>query len=240
MYQIAVCDDDENELAKTQSILSVYQAEHPEYKLIVKGFTSVNELLFNVAEGKGFDLILLDIYMPEKNGIEGARALRENGFDGDIVFLTTSREHAIDAFDVEAVQYLLKPVDQDKLFAVLDKLLGKIEESARRYITIKSEGVVRRIPICNIVYSESQNQYQWVHHINQEIIRVRIPLKELYEMVKDYSDFVRVGSTYIVNLSYVDSLNAKTINLTTGKEIWIPRGSYATLKEQYFKFYRER
>ena len=92
MYLIAVCDDDEIELNKTGSYLSGWQEEHPELQLQIDRFTSAEELLYMLKEEAYYpDLLLLDIYMPEKSGIELARELREMGNEGKIILLTTSK-----------------------------------------------------------------------------------------------------------------------------------------------------
>lgn len=199
---------------------------------------SIHALYEQIKAGSHFDLLVLDIYMPDKTGIEAARELRKGGYECPIIFLTTSREHAVDAFEVDAAQYLIKPVDQTRFFTVLNKVVERIAGDRRGYLALRAGGEVRRIAIRSIVYIESQNQYQQLNLANSEGLQVRMTLAELYDAVCEFPDLVRVGSSYIVNLGYVDSLNAKVMKLTTGKEIWLPRGSYSSLKERYFAFYR--
>lgn len=237
MYQIAICDDQPNELEKTQTLLAAYRQMHPECRFAVRSYSSMETLLFELENMNPFDLLLLDICMPGKNGIEGAREMRQNGYEGPIVFLTASREYAADVYDLNALQYLLKPVDESRFFGVLEKVFGVVREERRRYLALRADREVRRIALRNIRYCESQNQYQIVYLAFGEKLRVRMTQAELYNAVCEHPDFVRVGSTYIVNLGYVDSLNAKEIKLSTGEVVWLPRGSYHLLKRKYFDFY---
>lgn len=240
IYQIAICDDDSLELEKTEKMLCEYSQANSNCEIIINKYTSADELLQEISKGAIFDLLLMDVYMPGKNGIDSMRELREKGYKGEIIFITSSPEHAIEAYEVNAVQYILKPINSERLYAALEKALIIVENSRCKYITLKSEGVLYKIQTDHIVFIESQNQYQNVHLMDEKSLRIRSTLSELYTMLANQSAFVRVGSTYIVNLIHVDSLSSKALNLCNGKSIWLPRGSYATLKDQYFNFYTEK
>lgn len=241
MCYIAICDDEQTELYKANALLSRYRETHLGCDFTVESFSSTHALYDKIRTGVIFDLLLLDIYMPDKTGIEVARELRKRGFEGQIIFLTTSKEHAAEAFDVDASQYLIKPVEQERFFTVLYKVLGRLSGEHKGYLALRADGEVRRLPVRSIIYSESQNQYQLLYCTDNEKIRVRMTVTKLYEALRINTGFVRVGSTYIVNLGYVDSLNAKVMKLAAGKEIGkeirLPRGSYSVLKKQYFAYY---
>lgn len=131
MYLIALCDDETEELNKTEQMLNSYKREHPEINFKTEHFGSADELLHMVRnENYVPDLMLMDIYMPEKPGIEAAKELRDMGNGSRIVFLTTSREHALEAFGVNAAQYLVKPVTEEILFPILDRISGKWRKTA--------------------------------------------------------------------------------------------------------------
>lgn len=240
MYQIALCDDDPAELNKTKALLEAYQAAHLGCAVSVREFPSVVKLKAEIEAQAAFDLLLLDIYMPEQSGIDAARDLRANGFDGEIIFLTTSREHGVDAYEVNAMQYLVKPIDRTRFFTVLEKILDKMDEERRRFLALQTDKGLRRLALRDIVSCETQNHNIRVTLVTGEVLFMRMTLTELLDSLKDFPDFVRVGSIYIVNMGFVNGLTAKSMLLTTGQTIWLPRGSYAALKEQYFKFYRER
>lgn len=238
MVLIALCDDETAELDKTEQILCDYEKKHPEMDLAIKCFQDADELLYMVKEKKYMpDLFILDIYMPERTGIEVAKELRDMGNEGRIIFLTTSKEHALQAFGVDAAQYLLKPVSRDMLFPLLDRFLKEISEEQRKYLLLRIQGRIQRVALGDIIYCEAQGKIQCLYLADGRKCMLRITMSEVCEMLSHYEEFVRIGIAYIVNLEYVDGLNAQDICLNTGKKIHLPRGAYKMLKEQYFKYY---
>lgn len=240
MYLIALCDDDEADLDKTEQMLRAYENSHPETAFVLERFLRADHLLRRIRkEEYAPDVILMDIYMPKKLGIEAACELRAMGNRGRIIFLTTSREHALEAFGVEASQYLVKPVSSEQLFRVLDTFLAEEEEARRKYLLLRIEGRIQRIAINDIEYCEAQGKTQFLHLADGRKCLLRITMAKIYEKLSMYQEFVRVGIAYVVNLGHIDSLNAQNIRFGTGKKIYLPRGSYKTLKEQYFRYYFE-
>lgn len=240
MYLIALCDDEKAELNKTEQMLNNYGKKHPGTEFMIERFENADKLLDVIREKEYTpDFILMDIYMPEKMGIEAARELRDMGNRSRIIFLTTSKEHALEAFGVDAVQYLVKPVSEQMLFSMLDKCLEAVENERRKYLLLRIDGRIQRILLNDIVYCEAQKKIQYMHLIDGTRRQLRITMTEIYEMLSSYREFVRIGVAYIVNLEHIDSLNAQDVSLNTGKKIYLPRGAYKLLKEQYFQYYCE-
>ncbi len=238
VYLIALCDDETEELNKTEQMLYDYKKKHPGMDFRAERFKSAYELLCKVREGNYIpDLLLMDIYMPEKPGIEAARELRDMGNGSRIVFLTTSREHALEAFGVNAAQYLVKPVTEEMLFPILDGVFREAEEDRKKYLVLRIEGRMQRVALHDIVYCEAQRKNQCLHLADDSQHLLRMTLTEIYDMLAGYQEFVRVGVAYVMNLEYIDNLNAQEICLNSGKKIHLPRGAYKTLKEQYFGYY---
>lgn len=240
MYQIALCDDETTELNKTEQMLISYEKKNPEMKLIIRRFESADELLDTVREKNYMpDLILMDIYMPGMIGIEAAKELQEMGNKGRIIFLTTSKEHALAAFGVKASQYLVKPVSKEVLFPILDSFLEEIEEERRKYLLLRIEGRIQRIPVNELVYCEAQGKSQYLHLSDGTQYNLRRTMAEIYEMLAGYREFVRVGVAYILNLDHIESLSTQEVQMDNGKKVFLPRGSYHPLRERYFDYYCE-
>lgn len=240
MYLVAICDDESAELDKTERMLKDYGRKFPQTDFLIERFNSADELIYAVSE-KDYtpDMILMDIYMPEKMGIEAAKELREMGNKSRVIFLTSSKEHTLDAFGVDASQYLVKPVSEKMLFPVIDKLLADIGEMRRRYLLLRIEGRIQRIAVDDIAYCEAQGKIQRLYLTNGMQCVLRITITEIYGMLSRYENFVRVGIAYVVNLDHVDSLNAQELQMDNGKKIYLPRGSYQPLREKYFGYYCE-
>ncbi len=244
MYQIALCDDELAELEKTEKKLGDYEKIHPGVDFIIRRFENAEELLHLVREEMYIpDLIFMDIYMPDEQrnlyplGMKKAMELRNMNYGGKIVFLSTSKEYALEAFDVDAVQYLVKPISEEKLYLVLDGLLKDIDEERKKYILLKVDGSLVRVLLSDIVYCEAQGKTQWMYLINGTRYLLHMTMVEIYELLSRYQEFVRIGVAFIVNLGYIGSLNAKEIYMDNGMKIYLPRGTYKGLREQYFNYY---
>lgn len=238
MYLIALCDDETEQLHKTEQMLKEYQDSRPEADFQVTCFENADTLLNRIAEKDYLpDLILLDIYMPDKLGIEAARELRRMGSQCRIVFLTTSREHALDAFEVEAAQYLLKPLDTEKLFSLLDRLLKEMQEERKRYVLLRIEGAVQRVAVDDIIYCEAQGKFQYMHFADGSQCILRVTMAKLVEMLEPYTEFMRVGVAYLVNMEHIECVSKQEICMDNGKKIYPPRNAYQAVREKYFAYY---
>ncbi len=240
LYLVAVCDDEMAELNKTERYLTQWREGQPDHTFQIERFTSAEELLGMVMEnGYEPDLLLMDIYMPGRTGIEAAKALRSLGSSCKIIFLTSSREHALEAFGVDATQYLVKPIEKEELFTVLDRLFMELKEKKKNYLLFRIDGRISRIAPETIVYAEAQGKSQRLHLADGTYAQLRMTMTEIYGMLSDRPEFVKVGVSYIINLEHVDSLNAQEICLDIGRIIYLPRGTYQPLRERYFSFYCE-
>ena len=237
MYDIALCDDKIEELDKAEGMLKIYQ-QHSECIFFIRRFQKAEELIKLVREKEYIpDLIIMDIFMPGKLGVDAAKELREMEIGCQIIFLTISKEFALEAFQVDAMQYLLKPVVQEELFQVLDKVWKKVEEERKKYLVIRSGSNLCRIPMQDIVYVEAQKKYQYLYLTNGTQHMLRLTMAKIYEMLSEYEEFVKAGVSYIINLMHVESISAQTVQLDNKKQIYLPRGAYPALKEQYFHYY---
>ncbi|MDE6251803.1 MAG: LytTR family DNA-binding domain-containing protein [Lachnospiraceae bacterium] len=240
MYLIALCDDETEELNKIEQMLCNYKKRHPEIDFVVDCFENPDKLLDMVSEENYVpDLIFMDIYMPERMGIEVARELRDIGNISGIVFVTTSKEHALEAFGVNAVQYLVKPLLEKDLFPMLDRFFYNVKEERKKYLLLRIEGRIQRVGLSNIVYFEAHGKTQCLYLADGTQYQQYVTMTKIYEMLADYQEFVRVGAAYIVNLEHVDSMNARELQFDNGNKIYLPRGSYQTLRERYFDYYCE-
>ena len=237
MISVAICDDELQELERAHAFLSGYLQEHPQYEITIYSFSASLELLSYVAQHGGFDILLLDIYMTGILGTDVARELRHLGDDCEIIFLTTSREHAIDAFEVDAAQYLVKPYEKSQIFAAFDKVIKRKNVEQRELITLKtSEGIARIFPR-NVVFTETgRNNYQIIHTIQGKKLEVRMTASELFEMLSQNKFFVRCGASINLNLKFIRQISKEAIIFDTGEHLAYPYRSYQKLKDAFLRF----
>lgn len=237
MIKIGVCDDDPLECARARGLLLRYTQEHAQYEAAIVTFSSSLELLSHVDKEGGFDLLFLDVYMDGMIGTDAARELRKLGDMGEIIFLTSSREHALDAFEVDAAQYLIKPYSEGAFISAIDKVFHRLNEEKRHMITLKTKGGIVRLFSRNVVFTEtSRNNYQIIHTIQGEKLEVRMTTGELFEMLSHNKVFVKCGASISLNLKYVRQIKKSLVILDSGEQLTYPYRSYPMLKEKFLQY----
>lgn len=236
MLRIAICDDMPQELERAGSLLKKYAREHIRDEIKIQAFSSPLELLTHAAEKGGFDVLLLDIYMPGIMGTEAARELRAMGDPCQIIFLTTSRDHAVDAFSLDAAHYLMKPYSDKEFSASLDKVMDILAMKNEAYVTLKSTDGIRRIDLGRLVYSETDSHVQKIYLTDGSVIRVRKTSTELFELFEAEPRFYKCGSTYIINMDYIVELTSRNVVFSTGTKIPMLNRKYGDFKQRYMDY----
>ena len=175
-------------------------------------------------------IAFLDIYMPGVNGIDVAKRIREIDEDMVIVFTTTSLEHGLDAYSVDALQYFVKPVGYSEVEKILKKCVKLFAESLRS-IEVLSDRLTVRIPLKDITYIEVFDHACHIHTPTETIKNYR-SLDEI-ERQLDGSSFLRTHRSYIVNMRYVDDVAANEFILSNGTAVPIRRNDKITVKQAY-------
>lgn len=238
MLRIAVCDDEQSYLQDVERLLDEYGTQRG-IELLASVFHLPFDLAERVEKNADFDLYLLDIYMPGMTGITLAQQIRRVGIQAPIIFLTTSREHALEAFGVGAAGYLIKPFEYGAFFKMLDSVMALYEGQCRRSVLLKTDGEVHSVAVRDILYSEAHKNNQQIYFADGRSIQVRMTVSELFSLFAPSGSFVRCGTTYLLNLAKIGQLNPKSVLMTNGAAILIPRGAYAELKAAYYAFYSE-
>lgn len=236
MLRIAICDDAPQELERANRLLVQYAFEHPQFEIKIHSFSAPLELLSFVSANGGFDVLLLDVYMPGILGTEAARELRNIGDHCQIIFLTSSRDHAVDAFSLNAAHYLVKPYAEDEFFSALEKVMDKLTKKDEVYITIKTTEGISRVSINKLVYSETDNHVQKLYLSDGKAISVRSSSTELIKLLEEEPRFYKCGSTYIINMDYIIELSSKIIAFSNGVKIPMLSRKYTDFKKRYMDY----
>lgn len=237
MLQIAICDDDPQELVRAETLSKQYAGEHNQYELKISTFDAPLELLTAISEKGGFDVLLLDIYMDGMLGTDAARELRNLGDKAEIIFLTTSRHHALTAFEVDAAQYLVKPYLPQDLFAALDKVLHRIAGNENKTFTLKTSAGITKLSTNEVVFTEtSKNNYQTIHVAKGEPLLTRMTSLDLFALLSQDKSFVKCGASFNVNLKYVRYISKDIIQFDTGERLPIPGRIYGKLKDEFLSY----
>lgn len=117
-YRIAICDDLATDRNYLSSLCEIW-GSHNSYHIQISEFTSAENFLFHYAEKKDFDILLLDIEMGAMDGVTMARKLRQDNQTIQIIFITGYADYISDGYEVDALHYLMKPIQEEKFFTVL-------------------------------------------------------------------------------------------------------------------------
>lgn len=230
--RIAICDDDQEQLRGLVSLLEHYQKER-RLALSYQPFLSATELLSTAEEGK-YDLYLLDVLMPGLNGMETAREIRAFDKEAQIVFLTSSPEFAVESYQYQAQNYILKPITPARLFPTLDAVEDGLMRNAEG-LFIKTNHGISRILFHRLAFAEVQNKKVFFHLTNGTVKEIAAPLSDFEEAMLSRREFVRVHRAFVVNLSQVAELAPGEILTLQGNKIPVSRKQYPQIREAYLQ-----
>lgn len=229
--KIAICDDEIEFLDISSSLVEKWAKSH-DIKLTLYRFTNGDDLLLS-HKTECMDLILLDIVMPLLNGIDAAKELRHNNQMVPIIFLTSSKEFAVESYEVKAFHYLMKPIVEEKLFAVLDDFLRTTEKAKENFTAQTALGFCKII-FHDVNYLEAQNKQVNVYLTNGTVIAIRELFSKCEEIFSPDKGFSKCHRSYIVNLNQVAEFTKNQIRLSNDVTVPISRNKYIEFKETYF------
>lgn len=232
IYQIAICDDEHIICNLIEGLVKKW-AEKADIQVKISIFSSAESFLFTYEEDKSFDILLLDIEMPGTNGVDLAQIIREKNKAIQIVFITGYMDYIAQGYDVEALNYLLKPVNEEKLFQVLDKARERIIVRDKVLYLESSEGMVQ-LPLNHILYAQVDRNYITIHSLEGKYMRKQT-LKDLEEELDER--FFRVGRSFIVNLNYVKRTSKAEIELKNGDTIPLARNRYEAINQAIINYF---
>jgi two-component system response regulator LytT len=179
-----------------------------------------------------YQLVFLDIEMPGMDGITTAKKIREMDANVFIVFLTGHVEYALQGYEVSALRYLTKPVQEEKLLEVLRHVDKSLE--SKKQISFRTDGEECLVSLDDLYYIEAQNQYIMIHTSEEEYL-VRSSMSEYEEVLNGYG-FFRVHRGYLVALGKIKKVGKAECVLVNGETIPVSRSSVKPLKEALYRY----
>lgn len=222
MFLIAICEDETYLLEELRKKAEAYlKTRH--YPAEIRTFTSGEDLL---KEQRTFDLILLDLVLPGINGLETAKRLSSKS---RIIFITSYREYAVDAFEVEAVHYLLKPVTDERLYKAMDRALKQFKQEDDRTLALIKSGSTHILPICDILYCEVFDHRVCIH-----TAQGNYEYSGTLDMLERKLDgrFFRCHRSYLINMSHVVGQEKGTALVSNGNRVLISRRKQAEFMQR--------
>lgn len=226
--RIAVCDDEELFRIEFKSVLDKVLV-NSEYDIdTFSGGSSLYEAFLK----NPFDLVFLDIEMPGIDGITLAKRLRAVSENVNIVFLTSHIEYALEGYEVNALRYLVKPVDINKLGEVLKYIQDKKNNS--RQIMVKQEGEDIVIDLSDVIYIESMDKNVRIVTSKKEYI-TRYNISDYEEELKN-NGFFRIHRSYLISLSKVKKIVKNDVVMDGDISLPVSRSNVKALKEALYSY----
>lgn len=227
MIQLAICDDNQIDLAHLNKMISTIQ----NISIKIYEYLDPKECLRDIENGIHFDCFLLDILMNDDNGIDIAHKIRKTHPKTPLFFITATPEFALQGYEVEAMRYYLKPIDEERFIADIFSMMKIVESNKNAHLTINNHNGVTKINLDEIYYIESILRTITIHTKNQSFV-LSGKISDFELRLKD-NDFIRVHKSFLVNLGAIHNIFKDTITMDNGEKILL---SKHRSKETHIRF----
>lgn len=235
--RIAVCDDNESEVSRIGKLITEYQFSREE-PIDCHYYTNSIDFLCELRGGE-YDLILLDVLMPEYSGIQTAQELRKLDRNVRIIFVSASPEFAVESYNVGAYHYLLKPIDADSFFALLDKIGAELSAQVEQGFILKSRDSVVRIAFSQLAYVEVINKTLFFHLADGTVHETTAALADFQEKLLSRPEFLKAHRSYLVNLNYIQAIGMNCVIMKNGPRIPVSRQRRSQVQDAYMHFLQQ-
>ena len=230
MYEILMVEDEDDAAATLAAHLERYGRENQLEFHVTRSTSAVG-----LARGqRAWDLVFMDIDLPGMNGMEAAQLLRAYDPDTPLIFVTNLAQYAVCGYEVDALDFMVKPVGYYHFSMRMDKAMRAIARHRASSVTVSTRAGVRVLPCSEIVYIEVVN-HDIVYHVadpegpgahptpeDEELLRVRGSLSKVVESLPA-GQFLRISSGCVVNMSHVRSMRAGELRMSDGTVLYASR-----------------
>ena len=210
MIRIAVCEDERDALDLFRENLDRYSAEHG-VEFTVSHFC--NALTFLENYKAVYDIVFMDIKMPDMDGLTAAKELRKLDPSVVLIFLTNLAQYAVNGYEVNALDFIIKPISYYTLVLKLERALDRLSSERGVELSIFMDDTVVKIRAVDLKYAEVQGHNLIFHTVNGDY-KSYGSLKKTEEKLSA-ADFARCNACYLVNLKYVTAIKGSTVYLGT-------------------------
>lgn len=235
MFEICICDDDIKITEELEKIILTY-AKDMSIPCQIKIYHSAEALLFDFSSKIRFQLYFLDIFMPGTNGMELAKEIRSFDSTTDLIFLTSSTEYAVESYEVKATNYLLKPLNVEKILSALRDIFRTKKIVIEKQLQIKHKGILKMIPYDSICFFESRRNKLIIFLNTNEQLETYCTMSEMETVLKDELSFIRVHRSFLINMHYIREFSSSAVKLLPDYYVPISKNYHSSTKDAYFCF----
>lgn len=239
MLRIALCDDDVNFAGKFEDILDeIKKREH--INLDIEVYLDGRELVVDICEkGRKYDLIFLDIEMRGMDGLTAAKEIRKIDELTMLIYVTNHESYALEAYDVQPYQFLVKPISFEIVHQYFMKAYDKLTKGPY-YFFCQFGGNTYNLRINEIMYFKSKKRVIWIYMVDGDVYKFYGKMNVLEEQLKqEKADFWRIHQSHLVNVRYIRSITYDQIILKNGKSLSISEDRRKKIAEKYCNYVKE-
>ena len=201
MIHIAIVEDDEKFINQLKEYILQYQNDRKkEVKITV--FRDGEDIIEDYR--CQYDIILMDIQMDFMDGMTAAEKIRQLDSEVVIMFITNLTQYAVRGYEVDALDYVVKPVEYFAFSQKLDKAIERCKKKTEEYLMVSTDAGITKVAVSDIFYVESQG-HNAIYYTKKGTLSSRVAMKELEEKMRDYG-FFRCGKGFLVNMKKVDTV----------------------------------
>lgn len=235
MIRIAICDDDVDKGKLVYSMLDDWMNSNRKY-CEKQVFSSSRALLYEIEDGTEFDVLLLDIEMPNLDGIGLTERIKYFLPDVLIIFITSHEKYVYESFKVQPFRFIPKKYQAQMLPLALKDVVEIFEKCEGKYLYIENQEGMERIPVRSITYIWHHEKYAYIERTNGKRSKVRKTLKQVYEELPQ-EDFVWIDRGCICNLMQISKIDKGEVLLTDGTRHAISRERLTEVKSILRKYW---
>lgn len=234
LVRIAIVEDESDQYEYYRKMIEAWGEENA-VRLSISYIGSAEEFLFKYDRRNLFDIIFLDVCMKDINGMELAHEIRKFDRNVQIVFVTGDSGYVFEGYEIGAVRYLLKPVDESRIAEAMDSCMEKLEKHTEDYLTFMYLGENLKLFRSDIHYVQVDGHYLQMQTKDRRY-EWKGSLKEMHTRL-GADRFVMANRSAIVNLEYINKITRVSCILESGEAIPVSRGAYRALNDAFMKFF---
>ena len=239
--RIALIDDEIKYLNEMKELLlKLHEELFPSFSMVIDSFQTGSSFLEN-AEKEKYQLVFMDIYIGDTNGISVAKQFREKDPECLLVFLTSSSDFMPEAFSCHAFEYITKPFSPEWVRKVLSDAIPLLKDE-NAFITLPVAGVVQKLPLSDILAVITDGHYLDISMIRNNDVRCRITINEFMKLANGSKCLLQINRGIIINMDYIDEIGDISITLTNGNSYPIQTKRKSSIKQEIYdyRFYKLR
>lgn len=236
--KIVICDDSIESLFSIERLVEEY-ADENNIDCEIEKYSDSNKLCENIEKGNLADIYMLDMIMPKKTGIDVAHKIRNSDKNKAIIFTTTSDDFAMDAYNVQAIRYILKPIDKNKFFEAIEFALSNINISREPLYLIKTKNGIISVPYSKILYIENVSRILNVYIKEgrmEKSLFIRKSFDNEIEELIEKRNFIQIHKSFVVNIDFVEKMTNNSMIMNNGKIVPISKNRLTLVKRKYLEY----